>query len=329
MRKILLIKLGALGDVVRTTGLLIPLRRRYGPCLLFWLTSREALPLLRGLPIDRTGVLGAKPPSWLSEGSFDLVVGMDEEQRAAHAASAAAAVRRVGAYLDAAGRVRYTPDSELVFGMSLLASDRRRADALKRANRTSYPRLWARVLGLRGPLADFRPLLASPGRASRGVGSGVVAVHAGAGRRWPSKRLPIPVAAEIVKRLARAGLSPVLVAGPGEGRRNAAIVRLAGAGKVGPARTLAGLTRWFAGCRAVVATDSLPMHLALAAGVPCVALFGPTSAAEIETFGRAVKLVPKPPCTCFYRPVCSGDSCLGRLDPDAVVKAVLRLGARR
>ena len=326
-REILLIKLGALGDVVRTTGLLKPLRRRYAPCRVSWLTSREALPLLAGLPIERKGVLGSAPPRWLIEDSFDLVVCMDEEARAARAASAAKAAKLVGAYLDASGRVRYTPDSEPIYGMSLLAPDRRRADVLKRANRTSYPRLWARVLGLRGKNAEFRPLLMTSARIPRRSASAVVAVHAGAGRRWPSKRLPIPAAAEIVKRLARAGLSPVLVAGPGESRRNAAIARLAGAGKIGPARTLAGLARWLAGCRALVSTDSLPMHLALAAGVPCVALFGPTSSAEIETFGRAVKLAPRPPCACFYRSACAGDSCLGRLDPDEVVSETLRVSA--
>ena len=327
-REILLIKLGALGDVVRTTGLLKPLRRRYAPCRISWLTSRAALPLLRGLPVDRVGVLGAKPPRWLTAGSFDLVVCMDEEVRAARAASAATAAKRVGAYLDASGRVRYTPDSAPVYGMSLLAPDRGRADALKRANRASYPRLWARILGLSGKTKDFKPLLMAPSRAPRRAASDVVAVHAGAGGRWPSKRLPVAAAAGIVKGLARAGFSPVLVTGPGEGRRNAAIARLAGAGEVAPARTLAGLARWLAGCRALVATDSLPMHLALAAGVPCVALFGPTSAAEIETFGRAVKLVPSPPCACFYKPVCTGDSCLGRLDPDEVVARTRRLIAR-
>ena len=326
-REILLIKLGALGDVVRTTGLLKPLRRRYAPCRISWLTSREALPLLEGLPLERAAVLGAKPPRWLADASFDLVVCMDEEERAARAASAATAAKRVGTYLDASGRVRYTPDSAPIYGMSLLAPDRKRADVLKRANRTSFPRLWARVLGLRGRTADFRPLLMASARVPRRPGSSVVAVHAGAGPRWPSKRLPIPAAAEIVRRIARAGLSPVLVSGPGEGRRNAAILRRAGAGKAAPARTLAGFARWLAGCRAVVATDSLPMHLALAAGVPCVALFGPTSAAEIETFGRGVKLAPRSPCACFYRPVCTGDSCLGRLDPDEVVAQTLRVSA--
>ena len=325
-RNILLIKLGALGDVVRTTGLLKPLRRRYAPCRLSWLTSRQALPLLRGLPIDRVGVLGARPPRWLAEDSFDLVVCMDEEARAARAASAASAAKRVGTYMDASGRVCYTPDSARIYGMSLLAPDRRRADGLKRANRTSYPRLWAQVLGLRGERAGLRPLLAPSARRPRRPGS-VVAVHAGSGPRWPSKRLPIAAAAGIVKGLARAGLSPVLVAGPGESRRNAAIMRLAGAGAIAPARTLESFARWLAGCRALVSTDSLPMHLALAAGVPCVALFGPTSAAEIETFGRAVKIVPRPSCACFSRPVCSADSCLGRLDPDEVVAQTLKVSA--
>ncbi len=211
-------------------------------------------------------------------------------------------------------------------GLGLLAPDRAAADRRKRANRASYQRLWARALGLAASDRDLRPLLPGGLRAPRRR-RGPVALHAGSGKRWPSKRLPVPVAAAIVARLAAAGLEPELVTGPAERRRNAAIVRLAGAGRVGRARTLAGLARWLAGCRALVTTDSLPMHLALAAGTPCIALFGPTSAAEIATFGPAAKLGPRPPCGCFYRPRCPHGSCLRDVDPAEVVRRARALAA--
>ncbi|HEX4047788.1 MAG TPA: glycosyltransferase family 9 protein [Elusimicrobiota bacterium] len=325
-REILLIKLGALGDVARTTGILGPLRRKHAPCRISWLTTRKALPLLEGLPLDRKAALGARAPRWLSRTRFDLVVCMDDDLRSARAAAATRAARRVGVYLEG-GRLRYTPDSAPVFGMSLLAPDRRAADARKRANRASYPRLWARVLELRGRTAEFSPLPMPAARRGRRPRSSVVAVHAGSGRRWPSKRLPIEVAAELVRRLAQAGLKPVLVAGPGERRRNAAILRRAGAGRVAAARPLPEFGRWLAGCRALVSTDSLPMHLALAARVPCVALFGPTCRAEIETFGRGAKIGPRRPCRCFYKPVCSESSCLADLDVGEIVAMTLRVSA--
>jgi ADP-heptose:LPS heptosyltransferase len=327
VREILLIKLGAMGDVVRTTGLLEPLRARHGPCRLSWLTSRGALPLLRGLPLDRTTALARKAPRWLARTRFDLVVSMDEERAAARAAGALFTRRLVGAYLEG-DRVRYTPDSDPIFGMSLLAVDRRVAGARKQANRSSYQRLWARILGLSGPSSSFRPLPpggARPGKPACGLR---VAVHIGAGPRWSSKRLPDEAAAELTARLARAGLSPLLITGPGERRRNESIVRKAGAGRVAPSMSLAAFSRWLSTCAAVVSTDSLPMHLALAAGVPCVALFGPTSPAEIETFGLGVKFVPRRPCLCYYRPVCEAQPCMGDLDLEAVVLETARLVRR-
>jgi heptosyltransferase-2 len=329
-REILIVKLGALGDVVRTTGLLKPLRRRYAPCRISWLTARSALPLLRGLPLERKAAVSRKLPSWLGATRFDLILSMDEDRVAARSASALSGERLLGTYLEK-GKVLYTPDSEAVFGLGLLADDRAKADSRKRANRLSYQRLWARVLGLKGGRSAFRPL--APGGKRRGGKSGggnVVAVHAGSGARWPSKRLPEPVAAELLRRLTQAGFSPVLITGPGEKRRNTAILRAAKTGRLAPVMGVAALARWLAGCRAVVATDSLPMHLALAVATPCVALFGPTCPAEIETFGPAVKLTPRRSCRCFYRPVCSGSSCLGEFDAGEVVRQVRRLiGSKR
>ena len=97
-REVLIVKLGALGDVARTTGLLAALRRRHAPCRLTWLTRREALPLLRGLPLDAAVALGSPAERRLRRRRFDLAVCMDEERAAARAAAAAGPA---GAVVDA------------------------------------------------------------------------------------------------------------------------------------------------------------------------------------------------------------------------------------
>ena len=51
----------------------------------------------------------------------------------------------------------------------------------------------------------------------------------------------------------------------------------------------------------MLSSDSLAMHLAIAQGVPTVAFFAPTSAAEIDDFGQVLKVVSTAPDYCSYR----------------------------
>lgn len=60
-------------------------------------------------------------------------------------------------------------------------------------------------------------------------------------------------------------------------------------------RTLRELAALVGRCAAVVTGDTLCLHVACALGVPVVALFGPTSAAEIELYGNGDKIVANQP----------------------------------
>ena len=75
--KILVVKHGALGDVVRTAYFAGPLRRKYGSSLtLFWITSPAAVPLIvRNPHIDR---LCTNFDELLGE-DFDIVYSLDDE----------------------------------------------------------------------------------------------------------------------------------------------------------------------------------------------------------------------------------------------------------
>lgn len=131
-------------------------------------------------------------------------------------------------------------------------------------------------------------------------GGPYVAFHLGAG--FPSKCLPVDRFARAAETLATAGARPVLVGGPedaplADGFRSAASVQAIDlVGRLRVKETAAVLER----CSLFVGNDSGPMHLAAAAGTPVVAAFGPSDPGTYRPWGvphRIVRLdVPCSPC---------------------------------
>ena len=266
-RKTLLIKLGALGDVVRTT----PLLRRLGGRVT-WVTARESLPLLRGLPgLERA--LKIDDARLLPRESFDLVINLDEEDAACRLATAVKARHKAGPRFEG-GRKVYCRASAPLFDRSLISRlGRRRADALKLRGRLSYQQMAFRACGLRfrgeEPLLPPRPAA----RASRLIG-----LETRVGERWPAK--------------AWDGWEEVAAALTARGWQ----VR-----RLTPRPTIARYLKDIEECAVVASGDTLAMHAALALGKPTVALFLVTSPAEIHGYGRLTKLVHPQLSRHFYR----------------------------
>ncbi len=90
-------------------------------------------------------------------------------------------------------------------------------------------------------------------------------------------------------------------------------------------QNLQGYIDWLNSCHIVVTADALGLYLALALGKKVVALFGPTSAARCDTYGRGVKLTPTVklnciPCADTECPY--GKSCIETIHPQQVADAV-------
>jgi lipopolysaccharide heptosyltransferase II len=101
-----------------------------------------------------------------------------------------------------------------------------------------------------------------------------VAIHPGGGvnpgseltgKRWPRERFRA-----VAERLLKAGVGVAIVGGPGEGMDVPGALDLAGNTSFGQLGAL------LARCRLFVGNDTGPMHLAVAAGTPVVAIFGPS-----------------------------------------------------
>src|SRR5690349_16078209 len=130
---ILVIKLGATGDVVRTT----PLLGRLGGHVT-WVTAAKNLALLQGLP-GRNGDLLVLP--WEERGrltgrTFDLVISLEDEAATAALVHDVRPGRVFGAHVGLNGSMTYTADSRRWFDLSLISTfGRQRADELKFLNR--------------------------------------------------------------------------------------------------------------------------------------------------------------------------------------------------
>ena len=140
--RVLIVKRAPLGDVVRATALLAPLRARWPGASFAWVAGPKALHLLEGLGVDALTLEEAA--ARLPAAGFELVLSLEEDAACAALAARCAGGELVGVVADG-GTLGYTASSEPYYGMSLLrpasAGGKAAADARKAANRESWARL--------------------------------------------------------------------------------------------------------------------------------------------------------------------------------------------
>ena len=255
---VLIVKLGATGDVVRTTPLL---RRLSGS--ITWITAAKNAVLLDGLS-DNSRHFSWEARARALDISYDLAINLEDTREVALFLKTVRPAEIFGAYADSSQRLSYTNNSKCWFDLSLISSHgRQEADRLKLLNRETYQELIFGGLGLN--FAGETYLLPEP--IETGL-SGDVAIAADAGPVWPMKKWAYY--GELKRQLEDSGL----------------IVNVL------PDRS--SLLQHLADVRnhcCLVGGDSLPMHLALGTCTQCVTLFNCTSPWEIYDYQIQTKVV--------------------------------------
>jgi ADP-heptose:LPS heptosyltransferase len=256
--KTLIIKIGATGDVVRTTPLLSRL-----PGQITWLTSAKNTVLLEDLKEN------LRSYSWEDrlqalDSNYDLVINLEDTLDVAQFLKTVRSSEIFGAYLNSEGSLCYTSNSRRWFDLSLISSyGRQEADRLKLLNRRTYQELIFEGLGFRFTGEPY--LLSDPIKTEL---SGDVAIAADAGPIWPMKKWAYYEKLKL--QLEDQGL----------------IVNVL------PKRP--SLLEHLADVRnhdCLVGGDSLPMHFALGSATRCVTLFTCTSPWEIYGYEIQRKIV--------------------------------------
>jgi ADP-heptose:LPS heptosyltransferase len=285
----LILKLGATGDVVRTTPLLKHLAGEVS-----WVTAAKNVTLLQGLTTTLRSV------SWEDRAKFrdreyDLVINLEDTADVAGFLTELKFKKLFGAHADAHGKLLYTDDSRGWFDLSLISRfGKAKADQLKLENRRTYQDLVFSGLDLR--FKGEKYLLPPPVPMDL---CGDVAIAPKAGQVWPMKNWAYY--GELKTALETHGLKVNVLP-----ERQSLLEHL------GDVKNH----------RCVVSGDSLPMHIALGVETRCVTLFTCTSPWEIYPYGIQ-KQITSPLLAEFFFKRGMDERAIKAISLDEVLAAVL------
>jgi len=313
--RILVIRLGSMGDVIHALPAAASLKHSHAGSQLTWVIEPRWAPLLEGNPfVDRVvllrrGSLAGLAESWreLRAARYDFAVDFQGLIKSALIASAA------------------RPDR--IFGFHH-TQVRERAAALFYSNKTLSRSAHvvdrnfdlAAAAGAANPVRTF-PLPPGCPEGDLPPGDFVLASPLAG---WGSKQWPTEHYRALALRLRRELGVPLVLNAPPQAsfpRVDEALVHWSG---------LPGLIHATRRATAVVGVDSGPLHLAAALGKPGVAIFGPTDPARNGPYGDSLQVLRSPAAATTYKRRASVDHSMEQVSPDAVFAALRAvLGERR
>ena len=269
--KILIIKLGAAGDVIRTT----PLFRVFPNEKITWVTQTLNKELLPGNNSNITRILSIEESDSLKEESFDLVISLDDVFEVAELASSIQTKELVGIYLSQEKKLVYTDSAAPWFDMGLISKyGKAKADSIKMANTRTYQEILFEMLGFVFQGEEY--FIRIPSDIS--TRKKLIAIEARAGDRWPMKRWHrYP---ELADKLKKNGYQIKFL----EQRP-----------------TMQEYIKDIASCNTLICGDTLAMHIGLALKKRVITMFTCTSPMEIYGYRRMKKIVSPHLNEAFYR----------------------------
>ena len=315
--RILVVRLGAMGDIIHTLPAVAWLKQNHPGALLTWLVEPRWAPLLEENPyVDRVVPLRRRNFAGLVETSrelraapYDFAVDFQGLLKSAIASSAANPDRLYGFHQSQVReRLAALFYSHKTLSRSAHVVDRNLDLAAACGGR-----------GIDGPRLFPLP----PGRAEGDLPAGDF-VLASPLAGWASKQWPMDHYRTLAARLHHELGIPLVLDGP-PGANFAA-----SQGAVPHYSGLPGLIHATRRAAAIVGVDSGPLHLAAALGKPGVAIFGPTDPARNGPYGDSLRVLRTDAAATTYKRGTAIDPSMRSISPDEVFE-VLRaiVGARR
>jgi lipopolysaccharide heptosyltransferase I len=332
VKRVLIVKLGALGDIVHAIPVAAALRHAFPTVRIDWLVSarhREILDLVpvidRRLVISDRGLAGiVAAVGELRRAQYDVAFDLQGLVKSAVFARSSGAARVIGFashYLrerlarpfytevhDPGGPGMYHPDETHV--------------------------VWTN-LGLLAPLGVNVAVPEFPiDRADSAVARAVAARAGGRyallnpGAAWPTKRwMPARFGALAAALRDKYGLSSVVLWGPGEESLARDVVSSsAGAAILSPSTSISDLVALSRGAALFVSGDTGPAHIAAAVGTPILGIYGPTRPSRNGPWSPDDVTVSRDAiCQCHHLRRCRMRTmCLADIGIDEVLNAVER-----
>ncbi len=306
---ILVVRLGALGDIIHTLPAVASLKHSYPGVRLTWALEPRWAPLLEDNPfVDRLALVrrdnfGGISQSWhdLRSERYRMAVDFQGLIKSALVATCARPGRIFGYKR---GEVRESAAALFYSNRAHSASAHiveRHLDLAAAAGATSNLKVFPLPQGV--PEGDL-------------PGEGFVLASPLAG--WRSKQWPMEYFGALAARLKIELGLPLVLNAPESARERLSAIP----GVLFHSSGLAGLIHATRRASAVLGVDSGPMHLGAALGRPGVAIFGPTDPARNGPYGGSFRVLRSPSALTTYKRQDEIDPSMREISPDAVFESL-------
>lgn len=336
---ILIIHLGAMGAVVRSTALLELIHKKYPRHQLTWVTDAPMQKLLSGhRQIDKVIVADEEGLQEIRGRKFDIALVIDKSARAGGILSSVQVDKVYGFVRDPKfGTIRpANPAAEPLWQLGLsnelkfFGNDKTEtqlvAEALELSEFQETPAQRLPEYDLHFTEAELR--LAAQRRASFQINNNlpVIGFNTGCGPLMPAKKWTVEFHRQVITELLDMGFKNiVLLGGPDDEIRNKQIAEFL---PVIQSPTNLGVrdgAMSIAACDIVITGDSFGMHLAIALKRFVIAWFGPSCEQEIDLYGRGIKLHAEVSCSpCWKRSCNKAVMCHDQVPSSQIQAAVLK-----
>lgn len=291
LNRFLIVRLGALGDVVHAIPVAAALRSAFHDARIDWLVSAKHREILDLVPaIDRRVVVNDRADAnggaslvavvqELRRGGYDVAIDLQGLIKSAVLARSSGADRVIGfssRYArERAARLFYTEVFDPGRGGLYDARETRHVVDINLGVLST--------IGIENPAREF-PIADIASDAARWVSDQTAGRYAllNPGAAWPNKRWPPDRLAAVARHLrSRHGLRSVVLWGPGEeALANVVAAAAPEAAVASPRTTIADLVALARRAAVMVSGDTGPTHIAAAVGTPLVGIYGPTRPAR-------------------------------------------------
>jgi ADP-heptose:LPS heptosyltransferase len=314
-KRILIIKLGAIGDVIRTTPLLRRIRAEHPQAKITWLTHTPAI--LPRQAVDEILRFDLAAILYLQNTSFDILYNLDKDKEACALYNSIRAEVKYGYRLE---NGQAFPANELANHKFLTGI----FDDVSLANKKSYVEEIFEICGwdFRGEEYIFDNHQDKGYQWALPAGQPLIGLNTGCGDRWTTRLWSDEKWIALIGLLQAQGYTVVLLGGEQEDARNQNLSQRTGATYLGYFKLEQFINLMYQ-MDVIVTQVTMAMHIAIALQKQIVLMNNIFNPYEFALYGRGAIVQPDKECACFYRGTCQfGVSCMETLPPEKVLRQV-------
>lgn len=313
--QILIIKLGAIGDVIRTTPLLNRIRKEHPNAYITWLTYSPDI--LSSKWVNRILPVTAENIELVKNISFDWLINLDKDPIAISLLKQVNARKKNGFTIDKYGHAAsLANEAEYHKWLTGLFDD------VNKENKKHYVQEIFEICDLKFNNEDYILEVDETIKWDIDSDKHVVGLNTGCGGRWTSRLWPTNYWIELAQLLLNKGYEVIILGGEQEHQKNLEISKKSGAKYFGyfPLKSFMSLMN---NCQTIVSAVTMAMHIAIALKKNLILFNNIFNKNEFYLYGRGEILEPDFDCDCYFTPVCPND-CMQYLSVEKVLQTIYK-----